>query len=112
MLAGLAGLLQQIAVIQLAGADALESGEDTALLARLAGQMPAETVQLMYQIAVLGRRDLDLAPDPRTGFEMTLLRVLAFDQADSPAATMTSSAAAPPIFSASTVAPTPRRPAV
>lgn len=89
VLAGLAGLLQQIAVIQMAGADAVESDEDLALLVRLAGQMPAETVQLMYQIAVLGRRDLDLAPDPRTGFEMTLLRVLAFDRPESPAATMT-----------------------
>ena len=83
VLAGLATLLQQIAVIQLAGVDAAESDEDMALLARLAGQMPAETVQLMYQIAVLGRRDLHLAPDPRTGFEMTLLRMLAFEQLES-----------------------------
>ena len=85
VLAGLATLLQQIAVIQLAGVDALESDEDQALLARLAGQMPAETVQLMYQIAVLGRRDLHLAPDPRSGFEMTLLRVLAFERPETPA---------------------------
>jgi DNA polymerase-3 subunit gamma/tau len=85
VLAGLATLLQQIAVIQLAGADALESDEDQALLARLAAQMPAETVQLMYQIAVLGRRDLHLAPDPRSGFEMTLLRVLAFERPETPA---------------------------
>lgn len=85
VLAGLATLLQQIAVIQLVGVDALESDEDQALLARLAGQMPAETVQLMYQIAVLGRRDLHLAPDPRSGFEMTLLRVLAFERPETPA---------------------------
>jgi DNA polymerase-3 subunit gamma/tau len=95
VLAGLAGLLQQIAVIQLAGADAVASGEDMVLLERLAAEMPPETVQLMYQIAVLGRRDLDLAPDPRTGFEMTLLRVLSFDQAESPAATPTPYTAAP-----------------
>lgn len=85
VLAGLATLLQQIAVIQLAGLAAVESDEDTALLARLAEQLPPETVQLMYQIAVLGRRDLHLAPDPRTGFEMTLLRILAFDRAESAA---------------------------
>ena len=48
------------------------------LLERLAKQIPAEDVQLYYQTAVLGRRDLHLAPDPRTGFEMTLLRMLAF----------------------------------
>jgi DNA polymerase-3 subunit gamma/tau len=86
VLAGLATLLQQIAVIQLAGVDAVEVDEDRELLTRLAAQMPAETVQLMYQIAVLGRRDLYLAPDPRTGFEMTLLRVLAFHQGESPVA--------------------------
>jgi DNA polymerase-3 subunit gamma/tau len=37
-----------------------------------------EVVQLFYQIALLGHRDLALAPDPRCGFEMTLLRMLAF----------------------------------
>jgi DNA polymerase-3 subunit gamma/tau len=95
VLAGLAGLLQQIAVIQLAGVGAVESGDDMVLLERLAAEMPPETVQLMYQIAVLGRRDLDLAPDPRTGFEMTLLRVLAFDQAESPVGTLTAAIAAP-----------------
>jgi DNA polymerase III subunit gamma/tau len=35
-------------------------------------------VQLYYQTAIIGRRDLALAPDPRSGFEMTLLRMLAF----------------------------------
>ncbi len=45
--------------------------------------MAAEDLQLAYQFAILGRRDLDLAPDPRTGFEMTLLRMLAFRPAES-----------------------------
>jgi DNA polymerase-3 subunit gamma/tau len=40
--------------------------------------MAAEDLQLYYQIAILGRRDLPLAPDPRIGAEMTLLRMLAF----------------------------------
>ncbi|MCU7960749.1 MAG: DNA polymerase III subunit gamma/tau [gamma proteobacterium symbiont of Bathyaustriella thionipta] len=44
----------------------------------LAGQMTAEDVQLYYQIALGGQRDLPYAPDQRTGFEMTLLRMLAF----------------------------------
>ena len=35
-------------------------------------------MQLYYQTAIIGRRDLALAPDPRSGFEMTLLRMLAF----------------------------------
>jgi DNA polymerase-3 subunit gamma/tau len=38
----------------------------------------AETVQLYYQIALMGFRDLQIAPDPRSGVEMTLLRMLAF----------------------------------
>jgi DNA polymerase-3 subunit gamma/tau len=44
----------------------------------MAARVPAEDVQLFYQVALIGRRDLALAPDPRTGFEMTLLRMLAF----------------------------------
>jgi len=48
------------------------------LLERLARAFTAEDVQLFYQTAIIGRRDLGLAPEPRTGFEMTLLRMLAF----------------------------------
>ena len=44
----------------------------------LAGLLPTADVQLFYQTALMGRRDLDLAPDPRSGAEMTLLRMLAF----------------------------------
>ena len=47
-------------------------------LVRLAEAMSPEDVQLYYQIALAGRRDLPMAPDPRLGFEMTLLRMLAF----------------------------------
>lgn len=38
----------------------------------------AEEVQLYYQIVLVGLRDIEIAPDPRSGFEMTLLRMLAF----------------------------------
>ena len=38
----------------------------------------AETVQLLYQIALMGYRDLSIAPDPKSGIEMTLLRMLTF----------------------------------
>lgn len=47
-------------------------------LLNLAAQTTAEEIQLFYQLAIEGRRDLALAPDPRTGLEMTLLRMLAF----------------------------------
>jgi len=43
-----------------------------------AGRVRPEVVQLWYQMAVNGRRDLDLAPAPRVGFEMSVLRMLAF----------------------------------
>jgi len=48
------------------------------VLERLAASLAPEDVQLFYQTAVTGRRDLALAPDPRTGFQMTLLRMIAF----------------------------------
>ena len=43
-----------------------------------AGQISAEDVQLCYQIALLCKRDIALAPDYRSGFEMALLRIIAF----------------------------------
>ena len=47
-------------------------------LLQLAQQLSPEEVQLFYQIALLGRRDLPLAPERRGGFEMVMLRMLAF----------------------------------
>ena len=44
----------------------------------LAGRVSPELIQLWYQMAIGGRRDLPLAPSPRAGFEMSLLRMLAF----------------------------------
>lgn len=44
----------------------------------LAAQMDPSDVQVWYQIAIHGVRDLPLAPDAQTGFMMTLLRMLAF----------------------------------
>jgi DNA polymerase III subunit gamma/tau len=68
--------LQRIAVLQLAPAQA--SDDIDAALLQLAARLPPEAVQLHYQIGLQGRRDLAYAPDPRAGFEMTLLRMLAF----------------------------------
>ena len=71
----IAGLLHRIQLLQLVPAAA---GADDAELLALAGRIGAEDVQLWYQMAVTGRRDLALAPTPRVGFEMALLRMLAF----------------------------------
>ncbi len=74
----LAGLIQKVALRQaVPGHDAGELFAAETLDA-LAARLSAEDLQLYYQIAILGRRDLDLAPDPRGGFEMVLLRMLAF----------------------------------
>jgi DNA polymerase-3 subunit gamma/tau len=64
------------------------------LLDRLAKALSPEDVQLYYQTAIIGRRDLALVPEARTGFEMTLLRMLAFRPAgDATTAGATPSAA-------------------
>jgi len=76
LLNDLAAALQRIAVLQLLPKAGEE--DDDPELEPLAKSMAPEDVQLWYQIAVLGRRDLPWAPDPRLGFEMTLLRMLAF----------------------------------
>jgi DNA polymerase-3 subunit gamma/tau len=74
----IASLLTRIALKQLvAGYDGDELF-DPVVTAELAGAISPEDVQLYYQTAILGRRDIGFAPDPRTGFEMTLVRMLAF----------------------------------
>ena len=82
VLAELAALLQKIALLQAVPDLQLDEAEDIDTYKRLAGALSAEDAQLFYQIAIVGRRDLELAPDARAGFEMTLLRMLAFNVAD------------------------------
>jgi DNA polymerase-3 subunit gamma/tau len=83
----IAGALHRVQLKQLVQTQASEAGSADAPIATLAAEMPAEEVQLFYQIAITGRRDLPLAPTPRAGFEMTLLRMLAFRPAESGAQT-------------------------
>ena len=81
-LADLASLLQQVAVAQVVPDSISQALPERASLMDLAQKMSAEKVQLYYQIALTGRRDLGLAPDEFAGFSMTLLRMLAFSQSD------------------------------
>jgi DNA polymerase III subunit gamma/tau len=74
----LAGLLTRVALKQAVPDLAEDELYPPEVIARLARDIAPEDVQLYYQVAILGRRDLPLAPDPRTGFEMTLLRMVAF----------------------------------
>jgi len=79
----LAALIQKVALRQaVPGYSSSESFPEQTLDA-LAAKVSAEDLQLYYQIALLGRRDLELAPDARGGFEMVLLRMLAFRPTDS-----------------------------
>jgi DNA polymerase-3 subunit gamma/tau len=82
----LAALLERVALKQLVAGFEGDELHPEELLARLAAQIAAEDLQLYYQTAILGRRDLALAPDARTGFRMTLIRMLAFRPASAPGA--------------------------
>ena len=72
----LRGVLQRIAILQLVGADT--DDEEAEELPELASALSPEDVQLYYEIAGQGRRDLYISRDYRAAFEMTLLRMLAF----------------------------------
>ena len=84
VLAEILNALHRIAIAQLMP-DAIDNGQgDREQVLELAAIVPAEDVQFYYQLGLIGRRDLPLAPDPRDGFEMVLLRMLAFRPASLP----------------------------
>jgi DNA polymerase-3 subunit gamma/tau len=78
LLDAMAGLLARVALCQTVPDAAADETYPVELLRELAAQLTPEDTHLYYQIATLGRRDIVWAPDARTGFEMTLLRMLAF----------------------------------
>lgn len=71
-------LLHRITVAQIAPNAVDNSQGDKELVLTLAQTISAADVQLFYQLGLHGRRDLPLAPDARSGFEMCLLRMMAF----------------------------------
>ncbi len=81
LLDDLARALQRIAVFQVVGQDNDDEELTGETLSEFAESISAPDLQLFYQTAITGRRDLRLAPDPRSGAEMTLLRMLAFQPA-------------------------------
>ena len=122
----LGGLLHRIAMLQMvpAGPSTDETDPDVARLLGLAGRLSPEDVQLYYQVAAHGRRDLALAPDETTGFSMTLLRMLAFRideaaagevgrraRADLPRGAAASAPAPRPVTTAQVAAPVKTQPA-
>ena len=74
----LAIILHQIAMAQTVPDSLANDLPERVVLLDLAAKLPPETLQLYYQIALLGRRDIGLAPDEYAGFTMSLLRMLAF----------------------------------
>mgnify|MGYP000524088196 CR=1 FL=1 len=78
VLNALLALLQRLATLQLVPNIEISDEEDLQALTDISTQIEPETVQLMYQIALHGKRDLPYAADPQSGFEMTLLRMLSF----------------------------------
>ena len=86
VLVELAALLQRLALQQAVPGAGADDVWDEGTVADLAARLHPEDVQLFYQMALNGRRDLPMAPDPRLGFEMTLLRMLAFRPAEADAA--------------------------
>ena len=78
VLGELLALLHQVALLQ--NVDKIRPGEahDEKRLRQFASTIPAEDIQLWYQIGLIGRRDMPFAPNPQQSFEMTLIRMLAF----------------------------------
>jgi len=77
VLSALAAALTRVALLQSVEAPPGDDLDDEDYR-RFAECLSPEAIQLFYQIALIGRRDLPLAPSPRAGFEMIMLRMLAF----------------------------------
>jgi len=73
----LASLLHRIAMAQILPSSVVDT-EHADKVKALCDEMSPEDVQLYYQITLTGRKELPLAPDPRSALEMTILRMLAF----------------------------------
>ena len=107
VMAELISTLQRLAMAQVVPEAADNSLGDQARVLELAGRISAEDIQLFYQLGLHGRRDLPLAPEPQGGFEMALLRMLAFRPGtlgDGPVVSAPTSQPAPP-------GPEPEKPA-
>ena len=79
LLDGMASFLQKIAFVQLSSNDDNSPNpEDTKTIRGFAESATPELIQLLYQISITSKRDIEIAPSPREGFSMAMLRMLAF----------------------------------
>lgn len=111
ILAEMAAALQRLALLQTVGEGVLDEDDDAEMLAPLADALPADQVQLFYEIAIQGRSKLAFAPDPGLGLEMTLLRMLAFRPVSAAKATRASTPARSAPAPEAPAAPAPEAPA-
>ena len=107
VLLSLAEVLHRVTLVQCAPGYRDPERSDWDAIVDLGQLISAEDAQLFYQIAIKGRDELGLAPDPRTGLEMTLLRMLAFR----PASAESGSSATGPLKVAKPVVSKAGRPA-
>lgn len=75
-------LLYHVSMAQIAPNSYAVSDGNSHIVTQVAENVDAETIQLYYQIALIGKRDIALAPSSRVGFEMSLLRMLAFEPSE------------------------------
>jgi len=97
-----ARLLQRATIYQVLGSNEHDDEFDVEELQQIADTISPADLQLFYQTALLGRRDLDLSPDPRSGAEMTLLRMLAFKPAASAASSSSDGSSTKPATKSAT----------
>jgi DNA polymerase-3 subunit gamma/tau len=74
----LLSLLHRVALQQIAPDTIDAQHPEQEQVAQIASSLSPEDIQLYYQIGLIGKRDLVLAPNPQLGFEMAMLRMLAF----------------------------------
>lgn len=104
-------VLHRLALVQLVPSSA-DNEDDVEMLRTLSPLFSAEELQLYYQIALMGQKDMSLSSDPRTGFEMLMLRMLAFNPQGSVAAVVKKTSVAIPKPHSSVVQSTVIKPKV
>lgn len=103
----LLSLLHHIALAQSIPDSITADQPDAASITAFASAFSKEHIQLLYQIALLGQRDLPLAPAPNVGFEMVLLRMLSFAPNNTTQPLTTATKATAPTTAAAPVAAKP-----
>ena len=80
----IASLTQSIAFHQVIGSsENINDNEDNELIIKFAEEYPPVLIQLIYQMAITSKRDINIAPTTKEGFTMAILRMFAFQPNES-----------------------------